>query len=75
MGKVVMREEIRPWRIWFGFECGVHWNNLLWHIRKYGLEFRKFKSGGGFAIGPFMFCWGKETVYYFELEGEESDDI
>lgn len=75
MSRILIREEIRPWRIWVGFECGVHWNNFFWYISKYGLDFRKFKNGGGFAIGPIMFHWGKETVYVYELEGEADDDL
>lgn len=75
MKNVLVREETRPWRIWFCLECGVNRRTILWYVRKYGLKFRKFKGGGGFAVGPFMFCWGKETMYIYELQGEEEDDV
>ena len=75
MGNVIVREETRPWRIRVCFECGVHWNNFFWYVSKYGLGFRKFKGGRGFAVGPIMFNWGKETVYIYELQGEEEDDV
>ena len=75
MNKIIVTEETRPRRIRVVFECGVHWNTFFLYVSTYGMKFRKFKDGGGFAVGPIMVLWGQEIVYIYELEGEAEDEI